>query len=163
MRPYHWLYHWLYWLCTWQDMSASSAGRESRAQLTLLLFVRWCSDKNMIIATKDDIVHLHFYQTKTDQVEFGNKILLDTLQMIQKTGWNIFLWLKWFPDIVKHIFSDAWIKWPSITKILASDPLLCLKEPPMTLKNHGYLDTKREHICSALVCDFFYHGRHHYM
>ena len=102
MRPYHWLYHWLYWLCTWQDMSASSAGRESRAQLTLLLFVRWCSNNNIIIATKDDIVHLHFYQTKTDQGEFGNKILLDILQMIQRTGWNIFLRLKWFPDIVKH-------------------------------------------------------------
>ena len=48
----------------------------------------------MITATKDNIVHLHFYQTKTDQFEFGNKILLDTLQMIQRTGWNIFLQMK---------------------------------------------------------------------
>ena len=30
-------------------------------------------------------------------------------------------------------------------------------------EKHGFLNAKREHICGALVCDFFYHGRHHYM
>ena len=30
-------------------------------------------------------------------------------------------------------------------------------------KKHGFLDTKRERICSALECDFFCHGRHRYI